>query len=330
MLKTRSVCIVSRISGLREAFIARGLDVASFRWIEPANLETEQAALAEAEIIVGEPAAIGPLVDTRAPRLQWFQSTWAGCNQLLSASRRDYVATRLAGTFGPDMAEYAAMHVLTLERQFVEERARQQRCEWRDVRGDPEQPTRYRRMPTLTLGVLGLGDIGMCVARTFASGFGMRVVGCRQRPALGAAEGIAHVYGLDGLGEFLAECDYIVSVLPSTPQTRGLLDGEALAACAARRATLINVGRGDLLTEATICGALERGWLRHYVGDVFATEPLPAASPLWHHPQVTVSPHVSAVSFPDDVAAAFKENLRRLEEGGLAQLQHVFDWERGY
>lgn len=329
MLKPRSIVVASRIAGLREAFVSRGLDVASMRWLEPgANLETE---LADAEIIVGEPAAIGPIVDTRAPRLRWFQSTWAGCNQLLAASRRDYVATRLAGTFGPDMAEYAAMHVLTLERKFVEERASQQRREWRATSGpDAGAPTAYRRLPSLTLGVLGLGDIGACVARTFASGFGMRVVGCRQRPELGADAGIAQVYGLDRLADFLAECDYVVSVLPSTPQTRGLLDGDALGACAARGATLINVGRGDLLTEKSICGALERGWLRHYVGDVFATEPLPPASALWGHPKVSVSPHVAAVSFPDDVAAAFQENLRRLEEGGLAQLRHVFDWGRGY
>ncbi len=81
-------------------------------------------------------------------------------------------------------------------------------------------------------------------------------------------------------------CDYVVSVLPSTPATRGLLDGEALAPCRARRATLINVGRGDLLSEATILHALERGWLRHFVGDVFVPEPLPASSALWAHPQV--------------------------------------------
>ena len=87
---------------------------------------------------MGEPAVCGPVVDA-CPELVWLQSTFAGCNQLLTASaRRDYVATRLAGCFGPCMAEYAALHILALERRYEEQRAQQRRCEWvgpRDVPG---------------------------------------------------------------------------------------------------------------------------------------------------------------------------------------------------
>ena len=75
---------------------------------------------------------------------------------------------------------------------------------------------------------------------------------------------------------------------------------------------------------------LDRGWLSHFVGDVFAPEPLAPASALWHHPRVTVTPHNSAVTQPEDVAAAFADNLARYEEGGVPALQHVFDWEAGY
>jgi phosphoglycerate dehydrogenase-like enzyme len=84
------------------------------------------------------------------------------------------------------------------------------------------------------------------------------------------------------------------------PLTRGLLDGEALSACAAKRPVLINVGRGDLLSESTVAHALDAGWLRHFVGDVYAPEPLVPTSPLWHHPHVTVTPHNSAVTQPSD------------------------------
>ncbi len=75
---------------------------------------------------------------------------------------------------------------------------------------------------------------------------------------------------------------------------------------------------------------LPQGWLSHYVGDVFVPEPLPASSPLWAHPGVTVTPHVSAVTQPSDVADAFAENLARFEQGGVAALHHSFDWESGY
>ena len=141
---------------------------------------------------------------------------------------------------------------------------------------------------------------------------------------------VARVFGLDELPAFLASADYIVSVLPSTPDTRGLLDGDALAACAGRSPALINVGRGDLISEATIVAALDAGRLSHYVGDVFSPEPLDAGSPLWSHPKVTVTPHNAAVTAPEDVAAAFADNLERYEAGGVAALEHVFDWESGY
>ena len=75
------------------------------------------AALAEADVLVGEPSILSPLVK-QCPKLVWMQSTFAGCNQLLQQPRRDFVATRLAGFFGPDMAEYTALHVLTRERQL--------------------------------------------------------------------------------------------------------------------------------------------------------------------------------------------------------------------
>ena len=141
--------------------------------------------------------------------------------------------------------------------------------------------------------MLGLGEIGSSVAKTLSSGFGMQVVGCRRRadPRPSDAEaGVSAVYPLEELPRFLGRCDYLVSVLPSTPGTRGLLDGEELAACAPRRPALINVGRGDLVSEAAVLGALDRGWLSHLVSDVFAAEPLPTASPLWQHPKVTVMP----------------------------------------
>ena len=160
----------------------------------------------------------------------------------------------------------------------------------------------------------------------------MRVVGCRRDAARRPSDeacGAQRVYSLAELPDFLAACDHVVSVLPSTPATAGLLDGDVLSACA-RRPVLINVGRGDLLREETVLRALEEGWLSRFVGDVYAPEPLRVGSPLWAHPRVTVTPHNAAVTKAGDVAAAFEENLRRFREGGAGALRHVFDWEAGY
>ena len=297
-----ATCVVSRISGLREAFAARSLAEGPWiQWFSDTTAPEAIAAMAECEVLVGEPAACAPLV-AQCPKLRWLQSTFAGCNQMLDQPRRDFVTTRLTGCFGPDMAEYAMLHILAQERRFNFQRDMQLKRTWVAVRsesGEMQGGAAYRRLSTLTLGILGLGEIGSTIAARATHGLGMRVVGWRRDGApraSDAAAGVTEVYGgTERLAEFLAQADYYVAVLPSTPQTRGLLDGDALAPCAPRRPTLINCGRGDLLSEASIVSALERGFLSHYVGDVYAPEPLSADSPLWEHPHVTVTPHNSAV-----------------------------------
>jgi len=122
-------------------------------------------------------------------------------------------------------------------------------------------PGTYRRLSSLTLGVLGLGDIGTHIAGTMHHAFRMRVIGCRRRALRSPSDqaaGVEEVFSIGELPRFLKECDYIVSVLPSTPQTANLLGADALAPCAARKPTLINVGRGDLLDESAIGRALDQ------------------------------------------------------------------------
>lgn len=268
-----------------------------------------------------------------------FCVSLSGLEQLLTAStRRDYTATRLAGCFGPDMAEYAMLHILALEREYDAQRDAQQQRVWHETRAANSPGSHYRRLPTLTLGVLGLGDIGSDIARVAALGHRMNVIGCRRDPSprdTDRAAGVSRVYGLEELPAFLGAADYVVSVLPSTPQTRGMLDGGVLAATIAhgkerKPPAMINVGRGDLLSESTILDALDQGWLSHFVGDVFHPEPLAETSPLWTHPKVTVTAHNSAVTQPQDVVTAFTENLERYEAGGAKALRNVFNWDSGY
>ena len=258
------IAVVSQVVGLRAAMEARGLT--GMHWVDTQATAADEQ-LASCEVLVGEPVLCAALV-AEMPKLAWLQSTFAGCKPLLDAAKRDYVVTRCAGFFGPDMAEYAAGMLIGLERDLKQHQVRQQRAEWIGAR---EGGGSYRRLPTLTLGVLGLGDIGTCIASTFSRGFGMQVLGYRRTPTMSDRDreaGVRAVFGIDELETFLSRCDYIVAVVPSTPATRGLLDGDVLKACTPRQPTLINVGRGDLLSESTIVRALDQGWLRHYVGDV--------------------------------------------------------------
>ena len=274
-------------------------------------------AIGKAEIILADPPLIAHLLD-QATNLKWLQSTWAGVDAIFrKSSRRDYVLTRIRGLFGPLMAEYILGHIIARERELVA-LAEQQRA------GNWQPEINYRRLSSLTLGVLGLGDIGSTVARA-AQAFGMTVWGLRTRDE--PINGVDRIFTPDHLAEFLAGADYFVNTLPGTPLTRGLLSGNVLQACQPS-AVFMNVGRGDVVDETSLVTALHEGWIAGAVLDVFQEEPLPPESPLWDLPGVTLTPHVAAYSFPDAVADVFAANLACYRAGET--LLHQVDWERGY
>jgi len=129
------------------------------------------------------------------------------------------------------------------------------------------------------------------------------------------------------LPELLANCDFIVNTLPSTEETQGLLGGGALLQCR-QGAVLINIGRGDICTEQEIVTGIEEGPLAGAVLDVFTQEPLPASSALWGlaaQRKVVITPHVSAMSLPDQVAHNFVTNMELFLD--QKPLQYEFDWE---
>ena len=151
-----------------------------------------------------------------------------------------------------------------------------------------------------------------------------RTLGWSRTPK--AIDGVDCRAGPDALPGLLGECDYVVSILPSTPQTVDLFDASLLARMKPE-AVLINAGRGDLIVEAALLDALDNDRLAGAVLDVFRAEPLPAGDPLLAHPKVTVTPHVSGWHLDggfEDVA----ENYRRLMDGSA--LLHEVDRAAGY
>ena len=161
------VLVISEIGGLREAFSAAGLEPDEMAWFRASADATSpdlQECLQKAEVIVGEPKGATLKLLATAPALRWFQATFAGCNAMLDSpeSFSHFVTTRLGGVLGNDLAEYVVAHVLALERSLSAHVAAQRKASWPD---DETRRRSYRRLPTLTLGVLGLGDIGRAVAR---------------------------------------------------------------------------------------------------------------------------------------------------------------------
>ena len=134
------------------------------------------------------------------------------------------------------------------------------------------------------------------------------------------------------LQEALQLGDYIVSVLPSTPDTKGLLNDETLSVASkmngGKSPVFINVGRGDIITEQSIISSLDRGYISAAILDVFEIEPLPRSSPLWNKSNVIISPHVSGITQARDVPKIFLDNYERYIAG--KDLKYVVDWDKGY
>jgi phosphoglycerate dehydrogenase-like enzyme len=271
---------------------------------------------ASSEIVFGEPSLIRHVV-AQLSNLQWVQSTWAGVEPLLDPSlRRDYILTNARGVFGAAMSEYVFGYMLAHERRLLEKYASQRAGRW-----DPRPPGMLRGKQ---IGLIGVGTIGAVLART-ARHFGMRVKGYTR--ASEACVDVDAYYHGGNRAAFAADLDYLVAIAPNTGATRHVVDAALLAALPPR-AVFINPGRGSLVDEAALAKALHAGRLACAVLDVFEQEPLPPDHILWQTPNVLITSHTAAISFPEDIAPLFIENYRRFVAG--EPLRYVVDFERGY
>lgn len=280
------------------------------------NQAEAERLIGEAHILMAEPARAKPLLP-KAGKLGWLQSTYAGVDVLLdTSSRHDYLLTNVRGIFGPLMSEYVFGHLFSLSRQLPLYREQQQQKLW--------QSHPYQGLKGKTLLLLGTGSIGQHIAQT-GKHFGMKVLGISHSGRERA--GFDQVYQLPALNKMLAQADVIVSVLPATRETRHLFTAERFKHCKPS-AIFFNVGRGNAVHEGDLLEALRTEQIAMAVLDVFEQEPLPATSPLWHQPNLIITPHNSAYSFPEDVAQIFIRNYIRFIEG--QQLDGRIDFDKGY
>jgi glyoxylate/hydroxypyruvate reductase A len=256
----------------------------------------------------------------RMPKLRWLQKMGAGVDELIEQwpSRGNVVLTRTAGKLiAPRMAEYVVSAILDKALRFDLARAQQQQRHWEFFE--------IGTIRSLTIGIAGLGEIGSIIAQTQRA-LGVRVLGW-NRSGHGSLAVDELFSGSEGLPRFLAASDVVVLVLPLTKETRNLFDADVLACC--RPGThIINIGRGGLVDERALLGAIEAGIVSHATLDVFATEPLPPAHPFWDNPRVTITPHVCGPLIPEDVVTHFVGNYAAFASG--QPMQNVIDFERQY
>ncbi|HBH6891735.1 MULTISPECIES: glyoxylate/hydroxypyruvate reductase GhrA [Serratia] len=214
------------------------------------------------------------------------------------------------------MQEYALSYVLRYFRRFDEYQTLQQRQEW--------QPLDPHSLDDFTIGILGAGVLGQSVARKLTEfGFSVR---CWSRSAK-QIDGVQSFAGEAQRAAFLDGVKLLINLLPNTPETVGILNRELFAQLSSG-AYLINIARGAHLVEADLLAALEQGQLAAATLDVFAREPLPQDHPFWRHPRVTITPHIAAITLPQQAMDQIAANIRALEAGHAPA--GVVDRQRGY
>ena len=262
------------------------------------------------------------LLDTY-PNLQAIFSLGAGVDHILTDQRLPDVpiARIVADDLTVRMSEYVVWRVLDHHRRGFAYRAQQARSQW----NERLQPAAGE----ITVGIMGLGELGRDAASKLG-GLGFKVTGWSRTQK--SVEGVQCFAGKDGLGPFLQDADILVVLLPLTRDTRGIVNGKLLSRL--KRETplggpvLINAGRGGLQVEADILAALDDGKLMEASLDVFEIEPLPAASKLWSHPRVFVTPHAAASSEPTALAPVITRQIAAHERG--EGLDNLVDRSAGY
>jgi len=278
--------------------------------------DAHRDAMTRADIVFGfdVPFDLGD----RAPRLRWVQGIGSGYEHIWGAGldRDGVVVTNAVGVSAVPMAEFVLGRILQHWKRFPEIEDLAARHEWRPAYG--------RMLAGSTVGIIGLGAIGRAVAER-ATALGMRVVAVRRSWTPGmTAPHVDALYGPADLHALLAQSDVVVLCAPSTPETRGMIDANVLAAMQ-RGALFVNVGRGTMVDEPALIDALGRGHLSAAVLDVTSEEPLPPEHPLWDAPNVFISAHCSATSngYVQRVLAVFLDNLTRALAG--EPLRNVVD-----
>jgi phosphoglycerate dehydrogenase-like enzyme len=246
----------------------------------------------------------------RCTGLKWIQSLSAGAEGLLAmeCAKEPLIISKMNGVHGVPMSESCIAYILSFLRGLPRLRDQQKAHVWKKP-ADPG-PDECRQK---TVAIIGVGDIGHEVARK-CSFFGMKVVGCRRTPR--PMEFVDEMYPVTELHQVLAMADFVVCLVPASPQSRHMFSAGEFAAMKPT-GVFINIGRGSVVDTQALIDALRRGVIGGAALDALEEEPLSPDSPLWDMENVIVSPHCSADSpfYFDRAIPVVCENLDRYRKG---------------
>lgn len=255
------------------------------------------------------------------PKLKGVFSLFSGIDKILKYKNiipKDVPIIRLISQdLARGMSEYIIYHVLRYYRQFDRYADEQKKQQW---------VSEYVDLNKRNIGILGLGELGRDAARKLSL-LGLNVSAWSRNPK--QLEGVQTYSGAQELSEFLRQVHILVSLLPLTPETQGLLN-KAFLHQLPKGAFLINVARGQQVVERDLIALLEQEHLAGATLDVFETEPLPIDHAFWKHPKITITPHIASITHPcRESAKWFIDNMKLLNKG-KKPLGGVVDLDKGY
>ncbi len=274
----------------------------------------------EVEVVLGPTT---PAMFDRGDRLRWVQNLGAGVDGVIFPKflESDVVLTSAKGIVGIHLADHAMALLLALTR---------------GIATAVRKPSFSQRWPIRaaswelagrTMGIVGLGGTGQALALR-AAGFGMRIIAVDPED-VEAPDSVESCWKMDRFHDLLAESDVVAVCAPLTRETAGMFDAEAFRRMR-NHAMLINVTRGRIVDETALMHALEQGQIGGAGLDVVPQEPLPEAHPLWHMPNVVITPHTAGGS-PHRIGRTvdlFCDNLARHIAG--RPMKSVIDKRKGY
>jgi len=284
---------------------------------ESIRSDTDPAAPDDVEVVLA--FRLPPGAANRHPRLRFVACAGAGVDELVASAA---LPEQIPVTRPHDpaqaarMAQHVSLAVLQWHRGLSRHRRQQHERRWHREASEPER--------AWTVGLMGFGVLGRAVSRSLATfGYPLRSWTRTRHDA----PGVESYAGDAELAAFAAGTRVLVCLLPLTPSTRNLASGPLLRALP-RGAYVVNVSRGAIVDEHALLAAVRDGHVAGAALDVFAEEPLPAASPLWTDERILVTPHVAAMPDPDVAARQLLDNLSRARRG--EPLLHTIDRSRGY
>jgi D-2-hydroxyacid dehydrogenase (NADP+) len=263
-----------------------------------------------ATVLIAKAQNVSSELVAAMPRIAWIQALTTGVDPLLALKLPpSVIVTSARGIHGPQMAELTILLMMSLSRDFPTMLENQREKRW--LRWG------QRLLAGKTLVIVGVGAIGEALAAR-CKPFGLKVVGITSRSSV---DHFDELRPRAQLRDAVAAADFLVLLIPYSPETHHMIDASVLAAMKPT-AYLVNVARGGVVDEIALIEALRTHQIAGAGLDVFAQEPLPETSPLWDLDNVIITPHIGGMSdiYAEQILPLLLHNLRAFAAGDRAAM----------